>query len=363
MAMNVLPPGSVIGILGSGQLGRMLAIAAARLGFRTHIYSDASGPAFDVASHHTLAPYGDLDALRSWAAEVDVVTYEFENVPLDAANAAAAKTPVRPGVRALEVAQDRLTEKSFIASMGLPVAPFAAVDCEDTLREAASKIGIPAILKTRTLGYDGKGQTRILSARDLEGARAEIGGGPAILEGFVEFTAEVSVLIVRGGQSAQSVTYDIPRNTHLDGILATSTVPGPLDAAEANQAIAIARKIADALDYCGVLAVEMFHTASRGTPLVVNEIAPRVHNSGHWTLDACAVCQFENHIRAVAGWPLADPARHSDAVMTNLIGPQINDWQTLAAEPAAGLHIYGKNEARPGRKMGHITRLSPKSTS
>lgn len=359
--MNPLSPGSTIGILGGGQLGRMLAMAAARLGLTCHVYSDHSGPAFDVAATATVGAYDDLDAVRRFAETVDVVTYEFENVPCVTAQAAAAIRPVRPGVKALEVAQDRLVEKKFIAALAVPVAPFAPVDCETTLGRAVDELGLPAILKTRRLGYDGKGQVRLTSAADLGNARAAIGSAPAILEGMVQFEIEVSVLVVRGQDGALRF-YDIPHNTHANGILDTSTVPARISRKTRDHAAEIAGAIATALDYVGVLAVEMFYCGgTAASPLVVNEIAPRVHNSGHWTIDACAVSQFENHIRAVAGWPLGPTDRHSDAVMTNLIGADVEAWEKLAAEPAAGLHLYGKNDPRPGRKMGHITRIAPKS--
>lgn len=357
--MTALPPGSTIGILGGGQLGRMLAMAAARLGLKCHIYSDHSGPAFDVAAVSTVGTYEDLDAVRRFAETVDVVTYEFENVPYVTAQAAASIKPVRPGVKALEVAQDRLVEKTFISALGIPVAPFAPVDCDSTLDHAVQKLGLPAILKTRRLGYDGKGQMRLARPADLAAARGTIGNAPAILEGMVEFKLEVSVLVVRG-LGGEMRFYDVPHNTHADGILDTSTVPSPVSRKTRESATAIAGAIASALDYVGVLAVEMFYCGENAPhPLIVNEIAPRVHNSGHWTIDACAVNQFENHIRAVAGWPLGPTDRHSDAVMTNLIGADVEAWEALASEPAAGLHLYGKNDPRPGRKMGHITRIRP----
>lgn len=359
--MTALPPGATIGILGGGQLGRMLAMAAARLGLKSAIYSDASGPAFDVAATSTIGAYDDLEAVRRFATSVDVVTYEFENVPCASAEAAAAIRPVRPGVKALEVAQDRLTEKQFIAQLGLPVAPFADINGEEDLHKAARVFGLPAILKTRRLGYDGKGQARLKEASDLNGACAAIGNAPAILEGMVDFLIEVSVLLVRGVDGDTRV-YDVPKNTHANGILDTSTVPAPISEKTRARAADIANQIANALDYVGVLAVELFFIGEDAAePLIINEIAPRVHNSGHWTIDACAVNQFENHIRAVAGWPLGDATRHSDAVMTNLIGADVNNWAKMAAEPSAGLHLYGKNDPRPGRKMGHITHISPKS--
>lgn len=365
--MRALPPGSTIGILGGGQLGRMLASAAARLGFTCHIYSDATGPAFDVAAKTTIGEFTDLDAIRKFAGSVDVITYEFENVPLCAAAAAAEITPVRPDPKALEVAQDRLVEKRFLASLDLPVAPFAEVASLDDLTAGLQTIGTPAILKTTRLGYDGKGQVRIADAKDPAWALDAIAHAPAVLEGMIDFAYEVSVLAVRGADK-QARFYDLPLNTHRDGILDTSTVPSPLPKARIAEAHAIAGSIATALDYTGVLAVELFYLSdATDTPFLVNEIAPRVHNSGHWTLDACAVCQFENHIRAVAGWPLGGTTRHSDAQMTNLIGHDVDAWADLAADGDTGtdtcLHLYGKHQARPGRKMGHITHLTERKSS
>lgn len=356
--MPPLPPGSIIGILGGGQLGRMLAMAAARLGFRSHVYSDHKGPAFDVASASVVGPFEDLKAIEAFAHSVDVVTYEFENVPLPTARAALRVRPVRPGTKALEVAQERLAEKTFISGLSIPVAPFAAIDSAADLARALEHTGMPAVLKTRRLGYDGKGQARIGSLGEARAAYETIGGGPVIAEGFVSFAFEVSVLIVRAADG-QSAIYDIPRNEHAGGILRRSTVPGGLDEATTQRAHDIARRIASALDYVGLLAVEMFYVPGSNQPLVVNEIAPRVHNSGHWTTDACAVGQFENHIRAIAGWPIGVTQRHSNAVMENLIGHDADAWATLAAQPNACLHLYGKREARDGRKMGHVTRLGP----
>jgi 5-(carboxyamino)imidazole ribonucleotide synthase len=356
--MTALPPGSTIGILGGGQLGRMLALAAGQLGLKTHIYTDVPGGACEVSAAATVGPFEDTAKIRAFAETVDVVTYEFENVPLEAAAAAEAIVPVRPGPKALAVAQDRLEEKTFISALGIPVAPFAAIDSAASLDAAIRHIGDAGILKTRRFGYDGKGQARIRSAADLAPAFEALKGAPCVLEGLVPFTYEVSVLVVRsvGGEVR---TYDIPLNTHKDGILDTSTVPSPLPEGHANRAREIAGAIAVALDYVGVLGVEMFYLPDAPEPLVVNEIAPRVHNSGHWTMDACLVSQFENHIRAVAGWPLGPTERHSDVEMTNLIGADVHHWQALAAEPDAALHLYGKPEARPGRKMGHVNRLKP----
>ena len=357
--MTALPPGATIGILGGGQLGRMLALAAAPLGLKCHIYSDVPGPACDVAAASTIAPYEDTDAIRAFASAVDVVTYEFENVPLEAAAAAEAVKPVRPGPMALAVAQDRLEEKTFIRGIGIPVAPFAPVDSEASCADAARIIGEAGILKTRRLGYDGKGQVRVKAGADLPAAFSALKGAPSVFEGLVPFAYEVSVLVARS-VAGDIRFYDIPLNTHKDGILDTSTVPSPLPAAHAARAQEIAGAIATALGYVGVLGVELFYLPDAAEPLVVNEIAPRVHNSGHWTMDACLCGQFANHIRAVAGWPLGPTDRHSDVTMTNLIGADVNAWLQLAAEPDAALHLYGKPEARPGRKMGHVNRLKPR---
>ncbi len=358
--MPPLPPGSTIGILGGGQLGRMLALAAARLGFKSHIYNDATGPACDVAAAVTLGRFDDEAKLASFAGAVDVVTYEFENVPVAAAAAVERITPVRPGLKALEVSQDRLDEKRFVAGLGLPVAPFAAIASADDFERAARDLLFPAILKTRRLGYDGKGQARVATAAELPAAVTAIGSAPATLEGVVNFKCEVSVLLVRGLDGATRF-YDIPVNRHEGGILRTSTVPCDMPASHQARAREIAQAIAAALDYVGVLAVEMFCVGEGGEPLIVNEFAPRVHNSGHWTIDACAVSQFENHVRAVAGWPLGSTERHSDARMQNLIGAEASDWARLAAEPGACLHLYAKGEARAGRKMGHVTWIKPRA--
>ena len=355
-----LPPGSTIGVLGSGQLGRMLALAAARLGFKTHIYCEDSGPAFDVASRTTKAPFADRAALSAFAGEVDTVTYEFENVPLDAARHLATLLPVRPGSKALEVAQDRLAEKTFMTALGIPVAPYRTVDSAGAVRTALDEIGAAAILKTRRFGYDGKGQLSLVPGDDAARAWAEIGARPAVLEERLSFAAELSALVVRAADGALAF-YDCPVNVHRHGILDRSIVPSGLPSDDLVQAREIGAAIAKALDYVGVLAVEMFYLgADAPTRLIVNEIAPRVHNSGHWTIDACGVSQFENHIRAVAGWPLGSPERHSGAEMINLIGAAALDWQALAGEPGVCLHLYGKRVARDGRKMGHMTRLFPR---
>lgn len=358
-----LQPGSTIGILGGGQLGRMLAVAAAKLGLRTHIYCDEPHcPAFDVTPLHTVGDYTDLDRLTAFAATVDVVTYEFENVPVTAARHLSGLVPVWPGALALEVAQDRLTEKQFISDLGVPVARFARVDEPGDIPAALRDFSGPGILKTRRFGYDGKGQVGIAPGEDPVAALAAIGNAPAILEQRLLFASEVSVLLVRGGDG-DTAFYDIPQNTHSGGILRRSVVPSHLGQADADRARAMARRIAEALGYVGVLAVEMFYMGcSSDEPLCVNEIAPRVHNSGHWTMDACPVSQFENHVRAVAGWPLGATFRHSDAEMVNLIGQDVQAWPDLVADSGALLNLYGKREPRNGRKMGHVNRLKPKTS-
>ena len=357
-----LRPGSSIGILGSGQLARMLATAAARLGLRCKIYADAPGPAFDVAAAVTVGAYDAWDKLTAFAGSVSVVTYEFENVADATAQHLAKLLPVRPGPKALAVAQDRLVEKTFLSDLGIAIAPFTPIASVDDLKAARPTGQNRAILKTRRLGYDGKGQVPVDAKTDPQHASAEIGHAPAVLEQRLTFQREVSVLICRSADGSD-VIYDIPDNTHRDGILRRSTVPSALPDAVVKEAHAIARRIATALNYVGLLAVELFDLGNAlpaDQRLVVNEIAPRVHNSGHWTLDACVVSQFENHMRAVAGWPLGSAIRHSDAVMENLIGADALAWRDLAAETGCCLHLYGKHEARAGRKMGHVTRLTPR---
>lgn len=359
--MAPVAPGGTIGILGGGQLGRMLAMAAAQLGLKCHIYCpDTEVPAADVAAALTRAPYADAAALAAFADAVDVVTYEFENVPAETARVLAEHAPVRPGPLALATAQDRLTEKNFLSRQGIATAPFADVASAGDLAAALERIGAPAILKTRRFGYDGKGQARIAGAAEADAAWDAIGRTPAILEGFVPFEREISVVVARG-IDGETAAYDPVENIHKDHILDRSYAPAALDAALAAEACAIAGRIVGALDYVGVMGVEMFLLPeSTGTArLIVNEIAPRVHNSGHWTMDACASGQFEQHVRAICGWPLGSPARHADAVMTNLIGAAADGWAAIAAEPGARLHLYGKAEARPGRKMGHVNRLFP----
>jgi len=347
-----VPPGGTIGILGGGQLGRMLALAAARLGLKTHIYSpEPDAPAFQVAAMHTQARFDDADALAQFARCCDVVTFEFENIP---AETLARIGAVFPGAATLAVTQDRFAEKSFIASLGLKTAPFRKIDPGET-----AMLEAPSILKTRRLGYDGKGQVKVADAGELARAFETLKRAPCILEGFVDFAFEASVIAARAADGAFAA-YDPPRNVHENHILRRSVVPSPLSPAQVEEAKAIARRIAEALDYVGVLAVELF--VAKDGALLVNEIAPRVHNSGHWTIEACLTSQFEQHIRAVAGWPLGDAVRHSDAVMENLIGDEASDWRALAARGGA-LHLYGKAETRPGRKMGHVTWLTARESA
>jgi 5-(carboxyamino)imidazole ribonucleotide synthase len=349
-----LPQGATIGILGGGQLGRMLSVAAARLGFRSHVFEPAANPpAAHVADRVTTAGYDDAAALAAFAASVDVITYEFENIPTAALDLLEAAKPIRPNRRALAVSQDRIAEKDFLTGLGLSVAPYGAVDSLDDLHAALGRIGAPAILKTTRLGYDGKGQARLRTAEDAEAAFAAMGGAAAVLEGFVNFSHEVSVIAARGIDGAVAC-YDPGENVHRDGILHTTTVPARLSAAQRADAVLIAARILNALDYVGVMGVELFVTPQG---LLVNEIAPRVHNSGHWTQNGCAVDQFEQHIRAVAGWPLGDGNRYADVVMENLIGDDVLRVPQIAGERNAALHLYGKAEARPGRKMGHVNRI------
>jgi 5-(carboxyamino)imidazole ribonucleotide synthase len=350
----MLPPGATIGILGGGQLGRILAMAAARLGYRCHIYEPGAAPAADVAHAWTKAPYEDLDALRAFAQTCDLITYEFENIPAPSLDVLAETTPLFPDRRALETSQDRLTEKSFLAGLGLATAPFAPVDTTADLPTALATTGTPAILKTRRFGYDGKGQARVMAPDEAEAALATLQGAPAIAEGFVRFSREISVIAARG-RDGTVAAYDPGENVHCDGILATTTVPAPLPLLQRTDAVLIASRILNALDYVGVMGVELFVTPQG---LVVNEIAPRVHNSGHWTQAGCAVDQFEQHIRAIAGWPLGNGERHANVVMENLIGDDVTRAPALAAEPGVQVHLYGKAETRPGRKMGHVNRVT-----
>ena len=353
---EILKPGATIGILGGGQLGRMLAVAASRLGFRCHIYEPmANPPAADVAHALTTARYDDAAALAGFAAAVDVITYEFENIPTAALDLLEAARPIRPGRAALATSQDRLLEKAFLTGLGIPCAPYAAVNSLADLHAAVALIGTPSILKTTRLGYDGKGQVRLHTPADAAAAHAALAGAPAVLEGFIPFTLEVSVIAARGLDGAVAC-YDPGQNVHRDGILHTTTLPARLTQGQRSDAVLMAARVLNALDYVGVLGLELFVTPDG---LIANEIAPRVHNSGHWTQNGCAVDQFEQHIRAIAGWPLGDGSRHSDVVMENLIGDDILRVPQIARERDAALHLYGKARARPGRKMGHVNRVRP----
>jgi 5-(carboxyamino)imidazole ribonucleotide synthase len=351
---EILPPGSTIGILGGGQLGRMIALAAARLGYRCHIYEpQVDCPASHVAAH-TAAAYDDLDALDAFAQAVDVVTLEFENVPVATVERLARSVPVRPGAKALAIAQDRAEEKAFLNKAGIETAPWAPVTSQDALDTALDFVGRPAVLKTARLGYDGKGQAAVKPDTDTSALFASLGGVPCILEGFVDFELEISVLAARGPDGAVSC-YEPVENIHRDHILHRTLVPARIEAETASRATAMATRVVEALDYVGLLAVEMF-VAADGRVLA-NEIAPRPHNSGHWTIDAAATSQFEQTVRAICGLPLGATHAIVPCEMRNLIGDEIDDWEAILRDPDAHLHLYGKAESRPGRKMGHVTVL------
>lgn len=353
-----IAPGGVIGILGGGQLGRMTALAAARLGYRCHIFSpEADGPAAQVAAARTIADYQDIDALDAFAAAIDVATFEFENIPVASIARVAARAPVRPGAKALAAAQDRVIEKQFLEAEGAPTAPFVEVRDRHDLARAVGSIGAPAVLKTARLGYDGKGQVRIDADSDLGDAFRAMGADRGILEAWIDFRMEISVIVARG-LDGRMAAFEAVENRHVHHILDTTLAPARISPALAMQARGIAERIAVALDLVGLLAVEMFVT--RNETLLVNEIAPRPHNSGHWTMDACETCQFEQLVRAICGLPLGAPTRRADAVMTNLIGDAVETWPAILREPGAHLHLYGKDTARPGRKMGHVNRIYAK---
>jgi 5-(carboxyamino)imidazole ribonucleotide synthase len=350
-----LPPGSTIGIVGGGQLGRMLAIAAAQLGYRCHIFDPHERPcAADVTAEFTRAAYDDVEALRRFAEACDVVTYEFENLPVAALETISGK--LKPGTRSLAVAQDRADEKSFIESTGARVAPWRAVATLEEIEEAVVALGVPLVLKTRRYGYDGKGQAWIRSPEDAASAWNAIAGEPAVAESGIAFEAEFSVILARWADG-RHCTWDVPENVHRDGILRTSSVPsGSAVGSHVEQAQSAAKAIADALDHVGVLTVEYFAAADGP---IVNEIAPRVHNSGHWTIEGAETSQFEQHIRAICGLPPGFCGLSgAGASMENLIGADAGHWPGIVAEEGAHLHLYGKGEARPGRKMGHVTRVT-----
>lgn len=351
---DALAAGSTIGILGGGQLGRMLSVAAARLGYQCHIYDPAPNPpAGHVAARVTTAPWDDAAALQDFAQSVDVITFEFENVPTESLDFLETLRPIRPNRKALAVSQDRAHEKTFLQELGLQTAPFALVDGPGDLAHAFDQIGGPAILKTCRMGYDGKGQARIDTEQDLGAAWQAMQGAASILEGFVSFSHEVSVIAARG-LTGDVAAFDPGENRHEAGILRETTVPARLNPSQRSDAVLVAARILNALEYVGVLGVELFVTAQG---LVVNEIAPRVHNSGHWTQDGCAVDQFEQHIRAITGLPLGDGSRYADVVMENLIGDDMNRLPDLLGARDTCIHLYGKADARAGRKMGHINRI------
>jgi 5-(carboxyamino)imidazole ribonucleotide synthase len=356
--MKPLPPGSVIGIIGGGQLGRMLSMAAAQLGYRTHIYApEASGPAADVSAKWVQGGYDDAAKLLAFAKGVSVVTFEFENIEPAPLRPLAEKTPLFPPLSALEIGQDRVREKSFAEECGGRTAPWREVNSKADLENALAAIGTPAILKTVRFGYDGKGQARIMAPEEAESAWNSLRKcRPLILEGFVPFQHEFSMIVARDQHGAVAF-WDAPENVHRDGILATSTIPpAPEVAIQVPAARSLARRIAEKLDYVGVFTIEFFCGAEGP---VFNEMAPRVHNSGHWTIEGATTSQFENHIRAVAGLPLGPTKLTGEQVdMENLIGDQADDWLAIASDSGAHLHLYGKHESRPGRKMGHVTRIT-----
>ncbi len=356
MTSEVVRPGGTIGILGGGQLGRMLAIAAAELGLKCHVFAPpGDNPAFEVAGWATEAAFEDEAALGRFASAVDVVTYEFENVPLATAATVVRSTPLYPPPRALEVSQDRAVEKTFLGRLGIGTAPW--IQGAELAQSCGARF--PGIVKTRRYGYDGKGQVRVASEADLRSALSEFRATDVIYEELVPFAREVSVIAARA-RDGSIAAYEVGENVHSGGILRTTTVPARIRPETADEARRITGLILDALGYVGVIGVEFFVVESGGREaLLVNEFAPRVHNSGHWTIDGCCVSQFEQHARAVAGWPLGNATRHSDARMVNLIGAEVEDWPKWAAKPAVAVHLYGKAETKPGRKMGHVTELMP----
>jgi 5-(carboxyamino)imidazole ribonucleotide synthase len=354
----MIAPGGTIGILGGGQLGRMTALAAATLGYRSHVFCpEHDSPASQVTPLATIAGYSDRDALTRFAASVDVVTFEFENIPVDTAEFLAAIKPVRPGPGALGIAQDRLKEKDFLRSIDVATTRYREVTSATGLAHALREIGTPSVLKTVRMGYDGKGQVTIGPGSDPAEAWRQMGAATGIIEGFVDFACEISVIVAHGADGAWA-TYVPVENQHVNHILDTTIAPARVTPEIARQAETIARHVAEQLNIVGLLSVEMFVTKD-GTVLV-NELAPRPHNSGHWTIDACITSQFEQLVRAVCGLPLGSPERHSDAVMKNLVGAEVESWRGAIDDPAAKLHLYGKDAPRPGRKMGHVTRLMPR---
>ncbi len=355
---KALPPNATIGIIGGGQLGRMSAMAAARLGYRCHILTpEPDSPAAQVSAASTLGDYEDPAALRAFAAAVDVITFEFENVSAAGLDLLGSMRPVRPSPDVLRISQDRIAEKAFLRDAGVPTAPWCAVSSRAELQEAAAQLGHPCVLKTTRLGYDGKGQAVLRDRAGLDAAWEGLDPKPLVLEGFVDFSCEISVIVARGVDGGGSI-FDAMENRHRDGILDLTLAPARVAAATAAEAARVAWRVAESLELVGLLAVEMF--VDRSGRVMVNEIAPRPHNSGHWTIEACPASQFDLHIRAVAGLPLPPGLRHADAVMKNLVGPEeVALWPEIVATPGLIPHLYGKAEARPGRKMGHVTRLFP----
>ncbi|MEJ5230854.1 MAG: 5-(carboxyamino)imidazole ribonucleotide synthase [Geminicoccaceae bacterium] len=352
----MIAPGATIGILGGGQLGRMTALAAARLGYACHVFApEADSPAFAVA-RHTCASWADRAALADFAAAVAVVTLEFENVPVDVLDFLAGRVQVRPNAAVLAVTQDRLAEKRFLESRGFPVAPFREVRSPEEAASALVELGGRGVLKTTRFGYDGRGQRIVASPEEAVVAFAALGPGTKVLEVFVTFEREISVVTARRADGTRA-SFPAVENRHEHHILRTTIAPAPIPPALAQEAVALAEGVAEALGVVGLLAVEMFVTGEGR--LLVNELAPRPHNSGHWTIDACPVSQFEQLVRAVCDLPLGDPTPFAAAVMENLLGDEVAAWPRLLAEPGARLHLYGKREVRPGRKMGHVTRLFP----
>ncbi|HET6307908.1 MAG TPA: 5-(carboxyamino)imidazole ribonucleotide synthase [Rhodopila sp.] len=354
-----LPPNATIGLVGGGQLGRMSALAAARLGYRCHILTrETDSPAAQVSHAVTISDYSDPVSLRAFASAVDVISFEFENVSAEGLDLLAAMRPVRPSPSVLRISQDRLDEKTFLNEAGVATAPWAPVGSREELEEAVRRLGFPCVLKTTRLGYDGKGQAMLRGPQDLDAAWERLTPKPLVLEGFVNFAQEISVVVARGADGSLSA-FDTVENRHRDHILDLTLAPARIPEATDQEAQAIARRVAESLDLVGLLAVEMFLDSTG--KVLVNEIAPRPHNSGHWTIDACPMSQFELHIRAIAGLPLPPATRHSDAVMKNLIGPEgVALWPSALAEPGIIPHLYGKAAALPGRKMGHVTRLFPR---
>lgn len=351
---KTLISGSTIGILGGGQLGQMLSMAAARLGFKTHIFEPSENPpASNVASKFTRAEYDDYDALKQFASSVDVVTYEFENIPTAALDIIETQSEIFPNREALKISQDRLIEKEFINKLGFKTASFCEVNSIEELIHAINQIGAPSILKTRRFGYDGKGQVKVQPSSKPEEIWKNLGEKALILEGFINFSSEFSVIGSRS-KDGQISCFDPGENVHKDGILRTTTVPAHLTNQQKTEAVLITAKILETLKYVGVIGIEFFLEKNS---LVINEIAPRVHNSGHWTQNGCTVDQFEQHIRAITGWKLGNAERHSDVIMENLIGDEIYKTNQLVEDGSIALHLYGKADVNPGRKMGHFNRI------